>query len=283
VRVEDVPKDIYNLLCSDSPPVTEEALEDSLERMAEAMKQAIREAVGPDQKRKGRLRLSGLGKQDRQLYNDYHGVAQEKLAGHTRMKFLFGHITEALLLALTEIAGHEVTEYQKLCVVNGIKGSQDCRIDGVLVDVKSASSYGFKKFRDGTMIQDDPFGYIAQIKGYAYQEGDKRYGWLAFDKQHGHITTLIVDEDKHPELQYCIAERAEEVKKLVEGDTIPSLCHEPVPDGNSGNMKLGIGCSYCGFKAHCFPELRTFLYSTGPRYLTEVSSEPRVPELLKEF
>ena len=55
----------------------------------------------------------------------------------------------------------------------------DCKIDGVVTDVKSVSTYGFKKFKDGTLAYDDPFGYVAQIKGYAYSEGQTSFGWLS--------------------------------------------------------------------------------------------------------
>ena len=44
----------------------------------------------------------------------------------------------------------------------------DCKIDGIVTDVKSASSFGFKKFKDGQLAIDDPFGYIDQIKAYAH-------------------------------------------------------------------------------------------------------------------
>jgi hypothetical protein len=43
-------------------------------------------------------------------------------------------------------------------------------------------------------------------------------------------------------------------------------------------MKLGTGCSYCAFKKHCWPGLRGFAYSGGPRYLTNVVKTPDVPE-----
>ena len=46
--------------------------------------------------------------------------------------------------------------------------SMDCKIDGVLTDVKSTSSFGFKKFKEATLAFDDPFGYIDQIKAYAH-------------------------------------------------------------------------------------------------------------------
>jgi hypothetical protein len=41
-------------------------------------------------------------------------------------------------------------------------------------------------------------------------------------------------------------------------------------------MKLDTGCSYCPHKFNCWPDLKTYYYSTGPRYLTKVVREPRV-------
>jgi hypothetical protein len=76
-----------------------------------------------------------------------------------------------------------------------------------------------------------------------------------------------------------IAQMKEEVAKPA-----PTRCFEGIPDGKSGNMKLGVNCSYCAFKAPCWADandgegLRLFIYSTGPRWLTEVEREPDVPE-----
>jgi hypothetical protein len=41
-------------------------------------------------------------------------------------------------------------------------------IDGVTVDVKSASKYGFEKFLKHNLREDDPFGYISQLSSYVY-------------------------------------------------------------------------------------------------------------------
>ena len=43
-----------------------------------------------------------------------------------------------------------MTHEQAEAEVQGIKGSMDCKIDGVVTDVKSASTFGFKKFKDGS-------------------------------------------------------------------------------------------------------------------------------------
>jgi DNA-binding Lrp family transcriptional regulator len=104
------------------------------------------------------------------------------------------------------------------------------------------------------------------------------------DKQNGHLTYLMYDSDDtqapvHAKIGYDIEEHIERVKKLVEQPVWPEVCHEVVPDGKSGNQKLAVGCSYCQYKHVCWSGLRTFLYSSGPRYLTEVVNEPKVQEI----
>jgi len=60
-----------------------------------------------------------------------------------------------------------------------------------------------------------------------------------------------------------------------------------VPEGKSGNMKLGVNCSYCPHKVTCWDDanngdgLRLFLYSNGPMWLTEVQKEPKVQEIIE--
>ncbi|MGI9568307.1 MAG: hypothetical protein ACR2PH_00845, partial [Desulfobulbia bacterium] len=79
-----------------------------------------------------------------------------------------------------------------------------------------------------------------------------------------------------------INQRVEEIKVMVEGP-MPEKCYQPVPDGKTENMKLPAGCAYCQFKHECYPDLRTFLYASGPKYLTKVVSAPRVVEVLEDF
>jgi len=253
--------------------------EDVCARFGEVCADILREQL-QNQDSVGRLRLSGLGKPDRQLYNAYHGVTGEQLRGPTYIKFIYGHLTEAIVLALTELAGHTVTDQQKEVSVDGIKGHIDGYIDGVLMDVKSCSSFGFKKFRNNTLHEDDPFGYIAQLRAYAHAERQHTYGWLAFDKQNGTLAWLQYDETKDntpykDAISWDVKKRVAHVKKLVSGP-LPSVCYEEIPDGKSGNMQLDTGCRWCAFKESCWPDLRIYRYSNGPRYLTKVVKEPRV-------
>jgi hypothetical protein len=276
--------DIYKLV--ESKEVAEGVdIEACIDQFGEAVKVLMRQEFTEKRDDSRKLRMSNIGREDRYLWNVYNDVDKgEDIQPHTYVKFLYGHIIEELLLFLTRAAGHEVTDEQKKCEVNGIKGSMDCRIDGVVTDVKSTSTFAFKKFKEGTLAYDDPFGYVAQIKGYAHSEGETKFGWLAMDKQNGHLTYLLYDTEDtqapiHDLISYDIGERIEHIKKVVEQKEPPSVCYEPIADGKSGNQKLAIGCSYCSYKKECWPSVRGFAYSSGPRYLVEVHNEPKVQEI----
>jgi hypothetical protein len=285
--IDTLVEDIYNLV-STKEVGDHIDLDDAIENFGENIKGLMRKEFGVLKGRDSRkLRLSAVGRTDKYLWNAYNETGKEEIAPHTYVKFLYGHVIEELLLFLTKAAGHEVTCEQKTCHVAGVRGSMDCKIDGIVTDVKSASVFGFKKFKDGTLAQDDPFGYIGQIKAYAHSEKATKYGWLAMDKQNGHLAYLMYDEEDkdHPMfkyLDYDIVERVEHIKKLVAGPEPTSFCYPTIPDGKSGNMKLSVGCSYCQFKEHCYPNLRTFSYSYGPKFLTKVVKEPRVQEALSD-
>ena len=283
--VNNLVSDIYKLVKTKNVDKSIDT-EAEIEKFGEAMKDLMRNEFANGGYRDSRkLRLSNIGKDDRYLWNHYNDAGpKEEMQPYTLIKFLYGHVIEEMLLFLTRLSGHAVTDEQKVCEVEGIVGHMDCRIDGIVTDVKSTSSYGFKKFKDATLAFDDPFGYIDQIKAYAHSEGETEFGWLAMDKQNGHLTFLKYDlkdtqAPVYEVLKEDIVERIKHVKKVVEAQEAPEHCYAPVPDGKSGNQKLAMGCSYCHFKLSCYPQLRAFAYAYGPKYLTEVVHEPRVQEI----
>jgi hypothetical protein len=205
----------------------------------------------------------------------------EPIPPYARIKFIYGHIIEHLIIGLAKAAGHEVTGEQDEISVDGIVGHRDCVIDGVVVDVKSASSRGFLKFRDKTLSQDDPFGYLDQIDAYVLGSMDdplvrvKDRGYLlAIDKTLGHM--VLYDHRLRPQ---SIRDRIVCYKQIVSQPRPPACTCQTVPDGKSGNLKLDVRASYSPFKHHCFPHLRTFLYASGPTYLSKVVRVPDVPEV----
>ena len=209
----------------------------------------------------------------------------EPLTPITRLKFLYGDIIEELLLFLAEAAGHSVEGRQDRVEIEGIHGSRDAIIDGVLVDVKSASTYSFAKFRDGSLVDNDPFGYIGQIQTYLAASiedplvTDKtRCAFFVMDKTLGHICL-----DIHPRVEFDVREITRNKIEMINSPTMPDRGFQPVPEGKSGNMKLPMECGYCSVKHACHDNIRTFLYSYGPMHLTTVAKEPNVPELRKEI
>ena len=236
-----------------------------------------------DEKGTPRLRLSKMGPScPRALWTSIHQPElAEPLPPAAIIKYSYGHILEALAITLAKAAGHEVTGEQDEVSVDGIVGHRDCVIDGCIVDVKSASSRSFQKFRDGSIKEDDPFGYLDQLDGYLVGSIDdglvrtKDRGYiLAIDKQLGHMCLY-----EHYLRETSIIERIKRSKEIV-GQHVPPVCTcGVVCDGKSGNQRLDTRASYSPFKHACFPSLRTFLYADGPRYLTKVVRTPDVPEI----
>tara|TARA_R110000803_G_scaffold60955_2_gene120591 strand:+ start:5370 stop:6239 length:870 start_codon:yes stop_codon:yes gene_type:complete len=285
--IERAIPDIYELL-STKDMVEGVDVEEECLRFGEEMAQIMREAMGPEQDRAGRLRLSNIGKPDRQIYNSYNGVSGQDLAGATHIKFLYGHLTEAMLVSLLRLSGHSVTDQQKEVQVEGVKGHIDCFIDGRLVDIKSASGFALKKFKNNTLHNDDPFGYVKQLQAYAYALNQTKFSWLAMDKSSGELALLTYDTE-YTDAPYAkllsedVAERVRFLKKMVLSAQVPSICYEPVPEGTAGNMRLASGCTYCDYRENCWPDTREFGYAGRHKWLTKIVKEPRVLEIPKEF
>ena len=232
-----------------------------------------------EERKGGYLRLSNIGKPDRQLWyevNDPDGG--EELPPQAHIKFMYGDMQEHLCILLAKLAGHDVQFEQETVEINGVTGHLDCVIDGCVVDVKSASRFAFSKFKEGTLLLpgNDAFGYIGQLAGYVHAKKPGTDGYfLAVNKDLGHLALLKVPAERLAE--YDVEARIEHDKEMVRGP-IPPRCYSDVPDGKSGNMKLDVGCSYCSRKFACWPDLKTYYYSNGPRYLTRVVKQPKVDD-----
>lgn len=274
--IDTVVEDIESLLVN-GIELTDEQANVFGNRMASLIKNRL---VRED--REGTLRMSNLGKPDRQLWFEVNTPNKDKLHPHSYMKFLYGDIIEELVLFLAELSGHKVEGMQDEMDLYGIKGHRDAVIDGMVVDVKSASPHSFKKFQSGLTHDKDAFGYLTQINNYivASEEdplvSNKDEGaFLALNKVTGGLHL-----DRHKKSIVPMDEIIKHKKEVVSQPEPPEeKCYEPEPMGKSGNMKLGVNCSYCDHKFRCWDGLRGFLYSTGPVFLTEVIDEPRVPEI----
>lgn len=264
---------------SEGCEVTQEQADKFGKTLSDLIAQRLRDQKEP---RKFTLRMSNIGKGARQLWYDKRYGNEETIPPHTLVKFMFGDIIEQMLIFLARAAGHTVSAEQAEVVVDGVKGHIDADIDNVTVDVKSASTHAFRKFNDGTLAENDPFGYVEQLAGYCEARSTDG-AFLAVDKQNGHIAYLPFTKD---ELKvFDVKSRIEYIKGVVESDEVPERCYPDEEDGKSGNRALGVNCSYCSHKNRCWADsngglgLRTFLYASGPKFLTRVVREPNVKEI----
>src|SRR5258708_18246216 len=194
-------------------------------------------------------------------YEINHPAMGEQLPPWATIKYTYGHILEAMAIALAKAAGHEVQGEQDELVLDGIVGHRDCVIDGYTVDVKSSSSIGFTKFEVGKF--DDTFGYLDQLDGYILSAANdplvehKDKGFLlAIDKQLGHMC-LYPHELTHERAERLRARIAYYRTLVALKDPPPCEC-KTIPQDASGNLQLDLKASYSSYKHCCFPQLRTF-------------------------
>ena len=272
--------DIYSAL---SPlEIGEELIlsDDVIEEFGEKIKDAIRSWSSPHKQTSG-LRMSNIGRPARQLWFESRSEDKKTFSAPTLIKFLYGHVLEELVVLLVKLSGHSITDQQKEVSVDGIIGHIDCKIDGEVVDIKTASNFAFKKFREGTLQNDDPFGYMAQLAGYEAAEGTSDGGFLAINKESGELTLYRPGPFSKPN----ITARISSMKDYLKLDELPPRCYPDVPEGKSGNRRLGTSCSYCPYKYDCWSDanhgngLIAYKYASGIKYFTRVAKEPQVPRL----
>ena len=282
-KLDTVVQDVYDTISVLNDGESLNLSDKQIDDFGEAMKNVLKSWSTPRQPTdKNNLRMSNVGKPLRQLWYDLKSEEEQiPIEPNVFIKFLYGHILEEVLLLLVKLSGHKVEGEQKEVSVDGVVGHMDCIIDGEVVDIKTASGFAFRKFKNGTLREDDPFGYLSQLSGYEEAEQKKNGGFLALNKETGELALYCPDELDKPNIR----QRIKTIKDSLTIDTPPDRCYTSVTDGKSGNMKLPTGCVYCRHKNTCHQDanegkgLRVFKYSNKLVYFTKVAKEPRVEEI----
>ena len=279
-KINTVVKDVNKIFSQIGSGKPVELPEEKVDILLSNLKEALSQWSTPREKSVG-LRMSNVGRPNRQLWYDIKSNKdQEELSPAVIFRFLYGHVVEELLLFFVDLAGHKVEHQQAEVNVLGLKGHVDCLIDDVVIDIKSASDYSFRKFKDGKLSQDDPFGYLAQLAAYEHGFGKSGGGFLVANKSSGEICLYIPDELEVPNIE----SRLETVRTELKEDVPPrERCYPIIAKGKSGNMGLHNSCKWCRHKFQCNPDLRVFKYSNTLEYLTEIEVLPSVEEITAEF
>lgn len=240
--IDTLVQDVYKVMQTRNTKTNVKEIADTV---GKEVAEAIEQAFGEPQPKNG-LRMSGIGKCERAQWYSVKGYEQEEIEGQVYLTFLTGHIMEAVLLGIIEIAGHTVTGKQQKHEVEGVKGSQDCYIDGELVDVKTASDWSFNNKFDENGIKSDTFGYIKQLSGYGKTEGRDTGYFLAFNKNK---STLKLCKQ---ELESDIDKHIIQLKEKMELDEPPMRIAKATTVGKDGRERLSMDCAFCGHKENCY-------------------------------
>lgn len=273
-NIRDLPADICRLLEAGS------LTEDGIKEFAQSV-EALLLARFTKSREPATLRMSNLGEPcEKKLWYKINTPDDgEPLAGQTLLKFLYGDLVGLLIPFLAKEAGYRVEGQEDELSLEGIKGHRDVVINGMLADVKTTSGYGHQKFENHKLEEDDPFGYLVQLGSYLKASASDpivtnktQAAFIAINKENG---AIVVDQYEFKESNVDIPAK----KAMLAEVHAPSRSFADVPDGASGNRKLSTNCSYCQFKDKCWPNLRKFAYSGGPRFLTKVVRLPDVSEI----
>ena len=292
-----LPEDIYHVLDQDEAHISASHPTGVAETIASHLTKATEVRNKP--REVGKLWASDLGKpcMRQHWYNFNKPEGGEKLGGHTMFKFLYGNILEEVVLHYANEAGHGVSHSQQRIETSihdwTVSGRIDAVIDGVLCDVKTTSSYGFTRYKEGITDANDSFGYLWQVGFYTHfneiEPKPESTGFVWIDKQNGHIAANTCD-DQLPSKE-AIEARVLDISRAVDerDDEGVERYYKVEPYGKSGNMALPLACSYCPFKQECWRDsnggagLRVFAYNHKPVWFTEVVREPKVPEMTGEI
>lgn len=207
----------------------------------------------------GRLYVTGFTHPcARQGAYKFHGYTSEPLQPRVRINFMYGDITELLVVEAAKLAGCNIWGSQDPVFV-GV--APDTEImghpDGIFMDddgqeyvleIKKQSEWGFKK------PVDNAFGYLAQAHAYMAGTGLRKTVFVRLNGQTGALAEQVVEFDE--EIWEAARQRAVAILKSASTGELPPRAFELEKENKKGQRRLVLQCRYCGFKEECWPYLQ---------------------------
>lgn len=250
--------------------------EEVVEQIVSDVRAALTRQFVDKRDNKFSLRMSNVGRDYCQLWFDKN--SPEDAVPHSTnfiINMMMGDIAEAVFKGLLTQSGVAYANGDKVTLVAGehtIYGTPDLSTEGAVDDVKSASPWSYtNKFVDyQTLHNNDSFGYVGQLAGYAKAMGIKPGGWWVINKANG-------------EFKYVAAEGIDldaEVKKIEQkADKLKEntfeRCYEAIPETyrkkETGNLVLGRECGWCSYRYKCWDGLQE-----KPSLVSKAANPPMV-------
>jgi hypothetical protein len=295
-EIKELPSNIFSLFFKEGHKVNQENLDKLLADVSETLKRYLEQEQEVLSTKPPALRLSQVGTKPRLFWYQWNFSQRPELFGSisveeeskddatVMMRFFLGSILELFLLFLIREAGYEVTGEQEEVELDGVLGHPDCFINGELVDIKTASPFGFDKFRYGGIfeVNGDEYGYLYQISSYKEAKNYKGpVHFLAFNKSTGQIVLLEVPEYHLPDPR----KKIKELRDIAELPEPPAEKCWPEKIHSNGNKQIDKKCTWCKFKDICWQSsnggtgLRAFKYARGVEYFSHIEKLPNVEEV----
>ena len=251
--------------------------EDTINQVANDIKDALHRQFGGGKKRNDfRLRMSNVGRPSCQLwYEKNKPEVGVPLPTTFVMNMMIGDIVEAVFKGLLKESGVEYEDNDKVQLDLGhivIDGTYDIIIADAVDDIKSASNWSYNnKFESyDTLKQEDAFGYVAQLAGYAKASGKRAGGWWVVNKATGDFKYVPADGIN---VDAEVA-KIDETCKTVE-ENVFKRCFEAEPEmfrgKPTGNKVLNTHCGFCSYRYDCWSTLKE---------LPAVKSQARSPKII---
>lgn len=209
------------------------------------------------------LRMSNIGHNLRQLHMQKL-FGRQAMSPDTKMRMLHGDIVEALGILIVKSAGIKILEQHKKVVldVDGFQlpGELDLIVENEdtgepeIIDIKS-TSYARKFVDIVTLAEDDSFGYLPQLFGYAEADKKKAGGFWVFDKLGGAFKSVEVTRAVYDSLKESALKKIKDTVNHFRNDEeippCPGFTKETFYGKETGNYVLSDKCKFCDFKELC--------------------------------
>ena len=184
--------------------------------------EALKRQFGAKTKRREfHIRMSNIGRPTCQLWFEKNMPEKaDPLPTTFVMNMMLGDIVEAVFKGIMTEAKvkFENSDRVSLDIADTkVSGTYDLVLDDAVDDIKSASDWSYRnKFESfDTLAEEDPFGYVGQLAGYAKALGKKAGGWWVVNKANGSFKYVPADG----------IDLEKEVDKLKKNVNMVNVCH----------------------------------------------------------
>ena len=223
---------------------------------------ALKRQFGAKTKRREfHIRMSNIGRPTCQLWFEKNMPEKaDPLPTTFVMNMMLGDIVEAVFKGIMTEAKvkFENSDRVSLDIADTkVSGTYDLVLDDAVDDIKSASDWSYRnKFESfDTLAEEDPFGQVGQLAGYAKALGKKAGGWWVVNKANGSFKYVPADG-------IDLEKEVEKLKKNVNtvNNNTFKRCYEPVEETfrskPTGNTVLSKTCSFCRYRKACWENLQ---------------------------